>query len=203
MAALPQPWKSLSDRIYKIEESLKRLQNASPFSGTGLSIPEDGTTQVEGNLWVTGDFTADGKINNDALTAPVVPATAHADAGSFSSGVAWSTKCSVTVPVPSGYTKALVLSLVTAATAKNTTAARDFLYTSASISGMGSLPGWVLGSPDVPAGAYGVATDYQTVLLTGLSGSFTVEGQISTGFATWAADSGNKMNLDISLLFLR
>lgn len=229
MAQMPDPFPSLLARIKRMEDRLNQRLASSPFFGTGVHPDGNGGLVVEGLLNVTsgevksGDYVPGSAgwhlaanavpefndiilrdLPNSMLANPIVPANAHADASNFSLSTSWVTKCSVTVPVPSGFTQALILAVSTGATAKNTTGSDDFFYASVSISALsGSLPGWVLGSPTVPAGKYGVTQDYSTVLLTGLSGSFTIDGQISTAFASWATDSGNKMNVDASILFLR
>jgi hypothetical protein len=75
MAALPQPWKSLADRIYKLEELVKRLQQSfsSFLTGMGLSVPASGVTQVDGSLVVQ---------NGEAKSGNYVPATSGWHLGS-------------------------------------------------------------------------------------------------------------------------
>lgn len=224
MAALPQPWKALSARIYKIEEAVKRLQNASPFAGTPIRPREDGginSTNFDGDLnagnpgtkgWAMDDDQAafgelllrDGIVGNAALTNPLVPAVAHDDADGFSvAGPGWGTIMSVTVPVPTGFTQALILNLTVNASAINSTGATGWLYCQPIIPGFPGL-GWSIGSPDTPAGATAVSSDTQTRLLTGLSGSFTINGQVTTNSASsWAANPVNVANLYASIVFLR
>lgn len=217
MSAKPDPFRSLPREILKDRAASKNSRNASPFFGTG--VHPNGEDGLDSDNFVTGvsGFSLNGgtgnaefndiilrDLPNSMLANPIVPGNAHADASNFSLSPTWATKCSVTVPVPSGFTQALILAVATGATARNTTASIDFFYASVSISAAsGSLPGWVLGSPDVNPGTYGVTQDFRTVLLTGLSGSFTIDGQVNTAYGTWTADSGNKMNLDASILFLR
>lgn len=201
MAKLPQPGKPFWPRIYKLEEAVRRLQNASPFSGTGLSIPADGTTQVEGNLWVTGDFTADGKITNGALTNPVVPAVAHAETDNFSlvngPNVA---KATATVPVPAGYTQAMVTATATMSV-WNPNASDQVAYVAAWIeddSTRGaSMPVTIRPSTQ------GTSSHTATALLTSLGSSFTVQAAASSFPANWAASTSNFINIDATILFLR
>lgn len=107
MARMPDPWKSLRTELEKLRERIRRLENASPFSGTGLSIPADGTTQVTGNLLVTGDFTAEGKVSNDALTDPVIPQVARLSASAFSLTTTYADKDTASLTVPEGCTRLL------------------------------------------------------------------------------------------------
>ena len=78
MAALPDPWKSLRAALEKLSERVKKIENTSPFSGTGMSIPEAGVTQVEGQLNLIGDMSVDGQIvvgEGDVHSADYVPGT--------------------------------------------------------------------------------------------------------------------------------
>lgn len=218
MARMPDPWKSLSDRIYRIEEALKRLQNGSPFSGTG--VHPNGSQGLDSDNYIAGssgfslnggtgnaefnDLTLRGGIiGNDALTNPLEPARAHADAVNYAVPNSFGTVMSVTVPVPDGFTRALLLSLAIQASALNTSASIGWMYATGHIAGY-SFGGWTVGSPDTSPGKTAVTYDLTTQLLTGLSGSFTIEGQLSTnGGGTWSASAVNVANMDASILFLR
>lgn len=228
MAALPEPWKSLRRALEVLSERVKKLENTSPFSGTGLSVPGSGLVQADGELVVNGpidvhgdaNFDGDttiggnaaitgtlslpaGIINNDALAEPLRVARLHDDASSFTvpTGVG-AAILSASVPVPAGFSQAIVLNLAAAVTAINSTASTDFLYIYGAVNG--SAVGWQIGSPDVPAGTSGVAYDLSSQHLTGLAGgTLTVTATVSTGFATWAPNASNVANLDAAVLFLR
>lgn len=181
--------------------SFKDIGDAE-FNG---NVDIGGTLNVTGNTVIGGTLSLpEGIVDNDALANPLQPATAHADAQNFSASTSWQTIMTVNVTVPAGFTRALILSLNTSVTVLNGSASEDWIYCSASIPAYGgALPGWVVGSPNVPAGKYGTAFDYRAVLLEGLSGSFSISGQVITDIGTWPANISNKGNLDASILFLR
>ena len=231
MSKQPKPFPSLKRNVGDVKGQQKRQQNSSPFSGTAFSVPAPGVTNVEGDLVFTdgearsGNFSTystgwrlpqngtpefndlrlrGGIIGNDALSNPVEPVAAHADASGFSASAAWSTVMTATVTVPAGFTRALILSLATNASVLNGSGSEDWLYVSANIPAYGGgLPGYVTSSPNVPAGNYGSAYDFRSVVLTGLSGSFTITGQVSTDLGSWGSNASNTANLDASILFLR
>ena len=109
MSATPQPWFDLRKRLKDVEEQLRKLRNTSPFSGTGMSVPADGVTQVDGSLVVQGgeaksgnyvpatsgwhlgsDGTAEFKditlydLPNSMLATPVVPGVVNLYTSNFS-----------------------------------------------------------------------------------------------------------------------
>lgn len=205
-------WETDIERKIKVLEQLIR----KPLSGSGMSIPAPGTVQVTGNLDVSGNLNVSGHaaitgtlslpagiIGNDALAEPLRVARLHDDAASFAvSPGAGATILSASVPVPVGFSQAIVLNLAAAVTAINSTASTDYLYIYGAVNS--TAVGWQIGSPDVPAGASGVAYDLSSQHLTGLTGgSLTVTGTVSTGFAAWAASASNVANLDAAVLFLR
>lgn len=106
MGRLPTSRRTLSGEFEKVKvESAGRTN----FSGTGLHFPEPGVVQVEGNLWVTGDFTADGKVSNDALTNPVDPDDVSFGVENFAIPPgSYALLGSASRTVPDGFTKALV-----------------------------------------------------------------------------------------------
>lgn len=221
MAALPQPWKSLAARIYKLEEAQRRQRNASPFSGTPFRPREDGginSTNFDGDLnggdpgtqgWAMDDNQAafgqlllrDGIVGNAALTNPVVPAVVHAQSDSFTVPTTNTARATATVPVPTGYTRAIVTAHAHAS-CFNPNAGADYLYVVAWIQSDTTI-GW---SMPVTIGPNVSATTSQTAtaLITGLSGSFTVKVALScqnTAFTT--SLTGNVCNIDATVLFLR
>ena len=137
MAALPEPWKSLRARLESISERVRKLENAASnkFSGTGLSVPSDGVTQVDGDLvvkdgevrssnYVAGvsgwrlrpDGTIEvndaeirgGIIGNDALTNPSKSEAIYASTTNFSLTTTLTNKLTKTLTVPAGFTSAAI-----------------------------------------------------------------------------------------------
>jgi hypothetical protein len=134
----------------------------------------------------------------------VETAQGHDDANNFAVGTAWTYPLSVVMPIPTGFTRALVEATV-GVSANNSTASGDYLFGDISIPAYsGSLPGFTIGSALIDPGAGGISWQSTSVQLTDLSGpSFTVNGAVSTGFGSWAASTGNVANLDVTVLFTR
>lgn len=194
MTRLPDYRKNSLLGMQDMLRSLKQQQNRSQFSPRILASDGD------------GGMTRDEAIGNDALSGALVPWAGVAVADTFGLTVAWATVATLTVPVPAGFTRALVVNVSAQAYAKNTTATPDYLYTRPYINA-DSAPigasGWTIPSPAIGPDAYGATVAPGTSSLINLNGSFTVNLDVSTSFAAWAASTGNFANLFISLLFLR
>lgn len=52
MSARPDPWRTLSGEIRKMKEQLRRLSNASPFSGSGWSVIDPGQVMQDGSVTI-------------------------------------------------------------------------------------------------------------------------------------------------------
>lgn len=179
---------------------LKLQGTASVLARSGLSVPEEGTTQVDGTLHVLGDFIADGKISNDALMAPVSPLSAHTDGTNFSLATGANVaKLTMTVPVPEGYSSALVLASGNM-NAYNSTASADYGYLGIRING--AAIGWSLAAY-AAGGTYCAVSNSASSLLSSIGSSFTVQAACSSANADWAANASNTINLDAMVLFLR
>jgi hypothetical protein len=140
-----------------------------------------------------------GIINNDALAAPVRPGSGGVTQTNFALTTSPSVVAQQSIPVPSGYTQALVMNGV-AAGAANSTASHDFLYVSASINGTGG--GETITT--VYTGTYGSASAWAIRTLTGLNGgNITVETRVRSGNAAWPANGANAANTNALVLFLR
>ena len=217
MSKLPEPRRSMTGEIRRDRANARESRNSSPFSGTG--VHPNGLQGLDSDNYVpaasgfrlnggTGVIEAKDVIlydlPNSMLASPVLPARLHADASNFAVTTSWAAVASVSTTVPDGYSQALILNLAAGATAYNNTAAVDFLYVSADMSGT-TLGGWTIGSVDVDATGTGVAYDFRTGLATGLTPGATVTFslEVSTAFGTWAAINANVANLDVAMLWLR
>ena len=72
MSALPQPWRTLSGEIKKLQEQVRRLSNASAFTGSGLSVIDTGQIVQDGAVTIpnNGLLLVDGGdviMLNDAM----------------------------------------------------------------------------------------------------------------------------------------
>jgi hypothetical protein len=108
-------------------------------------------------------------------------------------------KLTLTIPVPSGYTQALVYAGSTM-NAKNTTASADYAYLGVKVGG--TSIGWAPMAYAAP-GVYCTDAANGTGLLTGLGTSFTIQATAAVSAAAWAADPNNTINLDAIVVFLR
>lgn len=202
---------ALVRRIKDLERSVRELAAANPLGAAGIRAVEGGIS-VEGTQTVNGALTINGPasitgtlelpagiIGNAALESPVSPGSAGLTQQNFATTTAGATYAQASIPVPDGYTQALVMNGVSAG-ASNSGTGTDFLYVAASINGVtgGEQPTQTL------AGAYGSGSAYAIRTLTGLTGgSITVECSIRTGSAVWAAATGNTANVNALVLFLK
>jgi hypothetical protein len=79
MAALPEPWKSLRAKIEALAERIRKLENRSPFFGTGMQpdgsgntvvyqtfiVQEGASSQIDpgGDIDINGNANVDGTLN--------------------------------------------------------------------------------------------------------------------------------------------
>lgn len=175
------------------------------FDGTDFAHP--GTMGVYlaseagvGKLVVNDILLRGGIVGNDALANPV----AFGAYGGSSVGWAVSTTAAAvksgTIAVPSGYTRALVMCNAHAS-ATNTSASYDFLYTSARIDASGGGPLFNLAAPG--SQTYSGSSAIRT--LTGLApaSSITVACQVNSSVGNWTAAGSNAATVDAIAVFLR
>lgn len=223
----PDPSAALMKMIKEISKRLDVMERAAPkffsitgpdgsklsfdpvrmagFNAAGIEVfrlnTADGAATFNGPVKIGGtlDLPA-GIIGNDALASPTSPFAFHADAQTFALGNGANLPVvTVTVPVPAGFTRAVV-NATASLSAANSTGSTDTLYCGIRVAGssqgysgrVGVAPG-VAANPSKAAG----------VLLTSLGASFTIEGTASTFVAPWPSDSNNNANLDGTVIFLR
>ena len=214
MGKVPPTRRLLSNEIRKDREAARASRNASPFFGTGMhpnglgGLDSDNfVTDTSGyRLAETPEFNdiklRGGIIGNDALSEPVKAVRLHDDVDSFAVTTSDTVILSASTPVPAGYTQVLVLNFAVAVSAYNATAATDFLYANTLINGV-NPPGWQIGSTPVSTTGTGVAYQIATDFRSGISGTLTFSGTVSSAYGNWGADSTNVANLDVAMLFLR
>jgi hypothetical protein len=161
----------------------------------------EGTTTIGGNASITGTLSLPaGIIGNDALTSPVFPAAAHADATNFDLATGVNVeKVRATVAVPAGYTKALVMATASMSNQNSNTSADD-MYVTCNING--AVSGWA-GQETVGPGERGFVMNSASVVLTGLSSSFYIAAKASSSTYAWPANINATTNVDAIVLFLR
>jgi len=210
--------------IKDLQRDVQQLRSANQLSPAGIRAIDggivvegsmdvqgaesvSGTLDVSGKATFTGDMRVEGTlslpngiIDNAALADPLVPFAFHADAQNFALGNGDNLPIvSVTVPVPAGFTRAVVNATANLSAA-NSTGATDTLYCGLKINGSG--PGYS-GRAGVPPGVAANPSKTAGVLLTSLGSSFIIEGTASTAAAPWPANMNNNVNLDGTVIFLR
>lgn len=220
----------LSQRLAAIESQLRALStqpvllhaSTGQDGGQGLSTDKaglhlfnpagtevvtlstlDGSAKL-GDTIITGNLSIpNGSISNSALSAPVVPVAYHSDVQNISitSGPNVE-KLRVDVPVPAGYTQALV-NLTVTMNMLNNSGSTDSAFLGANING--TSPGW---SSNATAAAGTEVSLNNTVVaqLSGLTGgsTFPLTGKASSNTGTWTASgTSSVMNLNATVLFLR
>jgi hypothetical protein len=196
---------ALIRRIQDLERSVQQLAAANPFGPMGIKpvaggIDVNGSMNVSGSMAVTGTLSLPaGIINNDALANPLNVGRTSGAATNFALTTTPQTFALATIPVPSGFTTALVFVVCTVG-GINPNATSDFLYSSAIING--ALSNEVFGYVSASGGSVAVTTA-KSDILTGLSGgSVSVAVSIHTG-AAWAANSANRAYVEAQAVFLR
>lgn len=201
----------------EMRRELRELKAANPFAAMGIKPMPDGLVvegyeTVNGPLEVNGESEFNGSlsingplhlqpgsIENDALTSPISVGRASEATTGFAVTVADQTLSTTTIPIPAGYTQALVF-VVCNVGALNPTANDDFLYSKAVINGVGSRE--VFGYVANNNGSVAVTTA-KSDLLTELSGGvITCAVTVSAG-AAWTAKSANRAYVEAQAIFLR
>jgi hypothetical protein len=207
MGATPQlPRDDLVKWMKGIESQISLLHERmnNPLANTGLSVPGAGTTQVDGNLVILGNLTANGKITNSALVTPPTYGAGGNNPIGFAITTAGSEIATVTFPVPAGYGYAKVTVLANAS-AHNPTASTDFMYVSARITvmpGGAVIPGGEA-FVEVSAGNWGTvaASLCSGVLIPVGTTSLVASCHVRTGTAGWALNASNAANADAEITY--
>ena len=228
--AVPKGEAWLVQKIQDMERQITELRAANPFAAMGVKPMPDGLIvegyeTINGPLEVNGESTINGdqevngdsvfngsmaingplilqpgSIENDALTNPLSPQTAHADVANFALATGPNAEMvRATVTVPAGYTQALVMASASMGN-RNPTGAVDDMYIDCRINGV--VSGWS-SQTSVMAGKEGFVINVGTALLTGLSGTFYIAANASSSLAAWPANGAAAINVDAIIMFLR
>ena len=183
-----------------IVEGTMEVQGSETVSG---KLDVTGNADFSGSVVINGDLSVpNGSINNAALSDPIVPAAYHADIQNISVAAGPNVeKLRIDVPVPAGYSRALV-SLTATMNMLNNSGSTDNIYLGANING--TSPGWSASATGAP-GAEVSLSNTVTLLVDGLAGgTFPLTGKTGSDTQTWAASgSSSVMNLNATVLFLR
>jgi hypothetical protein len=191
--------------LVDIRREIQQLRAVNPLATAGIGVVPNGivvngSMNVAGAMSVTGTLSLPaGIINNDALANPLNVGRTSGAATNFALTTSPQTFALATIPVPSGFTTALVFVVCTVG-GINPNATSDFLYSSAIING--ALSNEVFGYVSASGGSVAVTTA-KSDILTGLSGgSVSVAVSIHAG-AAWTANSANRAYVEAQAVFLR
>lgn len=192
--------------IADLKRSIRELAAANPFGLSKLRL-QDGGVVVEGYQTVNGPATFTGSLDlpagsvpNDALANPVQTATASNGVTNYAIDTVSTVRASVTLTVPSGFSRAVVLANATAM-GTNSGTASDYLYCSAVVQAVNG--GELYASAPAGVGA-SISSPFQPTL-TGLTGGQTITVGVATraGTATWVAATANQASIAATAIFLK
>lgn len=207
------------------EEQLRKQGSASVLARSGLSVPEEGVTAVDGDLqaesFVAGSagwrLQAGGNAEFNDVTirgaavgidAPVLIQAVRASAAGFSTSTTWTELAGTNVTVPAGCTRLrssatarmYVINPHTSGGADGT--GTDALYVQAGVGGNYSTatPTGISGN-----GGFATTVGLDSFDLNGLTPGATVRVSVSgaCGYVSMAADVDNYANVVAQLIWLR
>jgi len=209
MSKLPDANPTLTAYLVRQRRQAERQANSSAFARSGTSVSAEGVTTVDGELDVTGDLVVSGHavitgtlslpagiINNDALTSPTVPQFIYATTNTYVVTITETTRASVTVTVPAGFTAAVV-SVMGRVDGRNgnTTggwdaAGGDLLHSRSVIAG---VPGLDMDLSVLGSGDHAVSVMPLATVLTGLTpgGTFVLAANVWSEYQNWPAHAKN------------
>lgn len=176
------------------------------------ALDVDGPINVDGTMTVGGNATFNGAmaiagtlslpagiIDNEALAAPVAVGRVSVSEIGFATATSDEDRAAGNIPVPAGYSQALVFVTVTAGHT-NSTGSPDFMYLSVGINAATSREVFAPAQPGFSTNA----TTARSALLTGLSGgSINVRCRIHTQGSSWLGGSGSRAYTEAIAVFLR
>ena len=193
-------------KLTDIERQIRELAAANPFGPMGIK-PQSGGMVVEGYQTVNGPMTITGSldlpagsVSDSALANPVQTATASNGITNYAIGTTATVRASVTLTVPTGFTRAIITATATAMGA-NSGATADYLYGAAVVAGVN---GGELYSSAAPGLGASLAAPFNPTL-TGLTDGqvITVGVATRTGAAAWAASTANQASISATVMYLR
>jgi hypothetical protein len=215
-------WDALALRVTRLEQ---RMNNV--LAHTGLSVPAQGVTQVDGtldvlgtenvsgNLTVTGDLTVsgtlalpNGSVNDAWLTNPVRGDSAYASASNFALTTTGTTPLvSQSWYTPAGFTTADVL-IAGRVFAVNSTAGLDYLYARSRVYVPATgVTGYGTGLPLAvsASGGSGLNSSPISIKVENLTDGQEIRLEIQgwTNTAGWAANSSNTADVAGQIIWTR
>lgn len=185
-----------------IESALEILGSLDVSGSLGVTGPMvvGGTLDVTGDAVFSGDLAVpNGSISNAALASPVTAGIGSGSGSGFGVATSPAVVASGSIPVPAGYSQALVIA-TSGITAVSATASATQVYAATEIGGAGGAELWVL----TDGAAYtATVTTAHARTMTGLSGgSISIGARVRSTIA-WGAHPANSAVVSASALFFR
>lgn len=208
MSKIPKASRTVRSILNAHEDELRRRRSSTAFSGSGMTVTAPGQFEIDGDVTVTGNFTAEGKINNDALVNPVAAGAIFDSLTNFSLSTTLTNIRTTTLTVPTGFTSAAI-SVVARCYAVNPRSTGgydglggDYLYCQANIAGFN---GYALPLPVSGSGGSGFNVSPYSTVLSGLTPGAHVLVQIAaaTNYASWTANVANTAEVSGSVMWFR
>jgi hypothetical protein len=209
MSKLPDANPTLTAYLVRQRRQAERQANSSAFNRSGTSVTAEGVTEVDGELDVTGDLVVSGHaaitgtlslpagiIDNAALASPLASTSIYATTDTYVVTTTETTRASVTVTVPAGFTAAVV-SVMARVDGRNSNttggwdaAGGDLLHTRAWI---GGVPGIDMDLSVLGSGDHAVSVMPFSQPLPGLTpgDTFVLAAKVWSEYQNWAAHAKN------------
>lgn len=160
----------------------------------------DGDSTFQGSVVIEGDLAVpNGSIDNAALASPVTAAIGSGSGSGFGVGTGPALVAVGSIPVPAGYSQALVVA-TSGVTAVSASAEATQVYAATEIGGAGGAELWVL----TDGAAYtATVTTAHARTLTGLNGGAISIGARVRSTRAWAGHPANSAVVSASALFFR
>lgn len=203
---MPAP-QDFAQMYRELKARVDALERRSPLANSGLSVTDEGVVTVGGNLVVAGDFTAQGKISNEALVSPVRTDSVLAYGSNFAVTATGSTPlASTSRTTPTGFTQVNVMMAVRVL-AVNTSGVTDYLNVRprVALSSGAQFVGQAV-QVEVANGKPGLNVAFISVEAVNLAPGETITLQTqawTNGAGGWSANGANWAELSAQLLWTR
>jgi hypothetical protein len=233
MSRLPSTGPSLQRYLRQQARTAQRQQQSSAFALSGTSVTAEGVVTVDGELDINGPLAVHGTaafdgnttiggnaaitgtlslpagiIGNDALTSPSAPQSIYATTNTYAVTTTETTRASVTVTVPAGFTAAVVnvMGRVDGRNGNSTggwdAAGGDLLHTRAVIAG---VPGIDMDLSVLGNGDHDVSVMPLATVLPGLTpgGTFVLAANVWSEYQNWPAHAKNIAEISGTITWYR
>ena len=199
--------RDLQTRVRELETAIPYITASRNFDGS-FSPPAVGTSgwglSAAGDAIFNSIMLRSGSISNSALATALLPGQGFSANTGFAIPVTTgTTRATVSITVPAGYSQAFFLATVNDY-GLNSTATSDYLNSLLTVTPpVGSPVAGHQSSPTCGAGEYTSSTVTVANAFTGLSGgSLAVTSAPATSNGSWASNAANSSALSVLVLFV-